>query len=532
VATALNAGGSLWAHRRAAPVRLRDRLVVTALAAGGAVALVLLLDWWFRGGHLAHAGLFVALSLVFWYGMSRIVLGWVNYLAIGAPPHRPAPAGLHVAIFTTSAPGEPLDMFETTLRACARITYPHTTYLLDDTRDPRFGEAARATAPCWLELLDVPGAKAGKINRALAMTDRGVHPRSRSRPHPVPDFLDRVLGHFDDERVGFVQVAQAYYNQDRSFTAAGAAEQTYAFYGPVQMGLHGHGAAVAIGANCTFRRAALDSIGGHGIGLAEDLVTAIRLHAAGWRSVYVPEIVSRGLVPEDLGSFYRQQLKWARGVYEVRSSRSCRRAFRRLTWRQRLSYLPSAPTTSAAHDRRLPAATVPLPLDGRAAGEHAVCRVPDRRRAGRRHRRRHVPLRPALARRSAARAGAPLARADAEDRLLAGLPRRHRARDPALRSPVHADREAGGRRGASSQLAWPHLLVLAAYTATRRPRGPRPGCSARKTRWRSAPRPSGACWRSRPCRSLASAGALYAAWQSRTPLATGPWERLEDEGEG
>jgi cellulose synthase (UDP-forming) len=33
--------------------------------------------------------------------------------------------------------------------------------------------------------------------------------------------------------------------------------------------------------------------------------------------VYVPEIVSRGLVPEDLGSFYRQQLKWARGVYEV-----------------------------------------------------------------------------------------------------------------------------------------------------------------------------------------------------------------------
>jgi cellulose synthase (UDP-forming) len=67
-------------------------------------------------------------------------------------------------------------------------------------------------------------------------------------------------------------------------------------------------------------------------------VTAIRLHAAGWRSVYVPEVVSRGLVPEDLGSFYRQQLKWARGVYEVAFTELPKLALR-LTWRQRLSYL-------------------------------------------------------------------------------------------------------------------------------------------------------------------------------------------------
>ena len=34
----------------------------------------------------------------------------------------------------------------------------------------------------------------------------------------------------------------------RSFTAKGAAEQTYTFYGPTQMGLNGYGGAVAIGA--------------------------------------------------------------------------------------------------------------------------------------------------------------------------------------------------------------------------------------------------------------------------------------------
>lgn len=51
--------------------------------------------------------------------------------------------------------------------------------------------------------------------------------------------------------------------------ATGAAEQTYAFYGPSQISFHGMGCAVAIGANCTFRRKALESIGGHDIGLAE-----------------------------------------------------------------------------------------------------------------------------------------------------------------------------------------------------------------------------------------------------------------------
>ena len=282
--------------------------------------------------------LFVLLSLALWYAVSRVVLGWVNYAALAKPDHRAAPSGRTVAIFTTSTPGEPLAMFDRTLAACRHIRYPHTTYLLDDTRDPRFRELAERHDAVCLELLDVPGAKAGKINRALAVTNEELVLVLDPDHVPFPEFLDRVLGHFDDERVGYVQVSQAYYNQRRSFTAAGAAEQTYAFYGPGQMGLYGHGACVAIGANCTFRRAALDSINGHGIGLAEDLVTAIRIHAAGWKSVYVPEVVSRGLVPEDLGSFYRQQLKWARGVYEVAFSELPRLA-RSLTWRQRLSYL-------------------------------------------------------------------------------------------------------------------------------------------------------------------------------------------------
>ena len=326
-----------WRHSSAPGIRTVERLTISVLAGGGGASIVVLVDWWFRPDHVAQPILFTVLSLAFWYGISRIVLGWINYLAIARPAHIAAPPDLSVAIFTTSSPGEPLAMFEATLAACARITYPHKTYLLDDTGDDRFRELAGRHGATWLGLAGLAGAKAGKINRALSMTDEQFVLVLDPDHIPFPEFLDRVLGHFADERVGFVQVAQAYYNQSRSFTAAGAAEQTYAFYGPGQMGLFGHGASVAIGANCTFRRTALSSIGGHGVGLAEDLVTAVRLHAAGWRSVYVPEIVSRGLVPEDLGSFLKQQLKWSRGVYEVVFS-EVPALFPRLSWRQRLSY--------------------------------------------------------------------------------------------------------------------------------------------------------------------------------------------------
>jgi cellulose synthase (UDP-forming) len=253
-----------------------------------------------------------------------------------AAPRRAA--RLSVAIFTTSSPGEPLGMFEKTLAACARIRYPHQTYLLDDTVTPVSGTWPCAMAPPGSSWSDF---RAPRPARSIVRWSSPAKSTSSCSTPTISPSRKCSTGCWDTSATPpsvSCRVAQAYYNQERSFTARGAAEQTYAFYGPGQAGLYGHGAAVAIGANCTFRRSALLGAGGHGVGLAEDLVTAIRLHAAGWRSVYLSEIVSRGLVPEDLGSFYKQQLKWSRGVYEVVFA-ELPRLFGKLRWRQRLSYL-------------------------------------------------------------------------------------------------------------------------------------------------------------------------------------------------
>ena len=328
---------NLWEFRRAASIKGFDRFVLTALVTGGIVSILYFADWWFRAEHINSLLLFICLSATLWWGLLRLILIWINYLGISNPEPVLAPKHLTVAIFTTSSPGEPLSMFEKTLAACAKVTYPHTTYLLDDTRDPRFRETAEKNGAVWLELVGIPGAKAGKINAALKKTTEDFILVLDPDHIPFPNFLDNTLGFFQDAKVGFVQVSQAYYNQYRSFTAKGAAEQTYTFYGPTQMSLNGYGCSVAIGANCTFRRKALESIGGHGIGLAEDLVTSIRIHGAGWKSIYNPVVVSRGLVPEDLGSFCKQQLKWARGVFEV-TFVELPLLFSKLTFWQRLSY--------------------------------------------------------------------------------------------------------------------------------------------------------------------------------------------------
>jgi cellulose synthase (UDP-forming) len=87
------------------------------------------------------------------------------------------------------------------------------------------------------------------------------------------------------------------------------------------------------------RRTALDSVGGfpqHS--LTEDFELSIKLHERGWSSAYVPEVLARGLGPEDMSSYVSQQHRWASGC--LAALPAILRA--RLPWRLRLQYLLSA----------------------------------------------------------------------------------------------------------------------------------------------------------------------------------------------
>lgn len=309
---------SFWKKVRLSKPSSAFELLLLIGIFGGVLSTLSLFDWWFRTLHVTHRIYFYILSLFIWTGIFRILLNWYQLARIKFTPHVEN-GDYHptVAVFTTAAPGEPLSMFEPTFKALKALTYPCNVYFLDGTGDPTFKALAMEFGFNHMDFSEVPGAKAGKINEALALTDEEIVLILDPDHLVFPDFIQEVIGFFKDPHIGFVQVSQGYYNQYRSPIAQAAAEQTYLFYGPTQLYYGSNKQSAAIGANCIFRRSALDSIGGHAQGLAEDLLTALRLHAKGWKSIYHPAIINRGLVPEDFDAFSKQQLKWSRGLFEV-----------------------------------------------------------------------------------------------------------------------------------------------------------------------------------------------------------------------
>jgi cellulose synthase (UDP-forming) len=53
------------------------------------------------------------------------------------------------------------------------------------------------------------------------------------------------------------------------------------------------------------------------ISVTEDMATAMRLHALGWRTVFHHEVLARGLAPESLGAMLQQRLRWSQGTMQV-----------------------------------------------------------------------------------------------------------------------------------------------------------------------------------------------------------------------
>jgi cellulose synthase (UDP-forming) len=306
------------------------------------VVLLVQFFWWFADSdHVGYAPLFWLLTFSLCYKMLRMLHEWYHYVDVLEPiaPERKTTAPLWtVDMLTTACPGEPYGMIIRTLEALVAVRYPHTTYLCDEGDDPFLRAECARLGVRHVTRVEKKNAKAGNINNALHQATGELCVVLDPDHEVTPDFLDQVLPYFEDPAVGYVQVVQAYGNQKESLVALGAAEQTYHFYGPLMMGMNGYNTVQAIGANCTFRRAAIDSIGGHAAGLTEDMHTAMRMHAAGWKSIYAPVVVSRGLVPSTLGAFYSQQLKWSRGTFDL-LVHVYPKLFKQFTWRQRLHYL-------------------------------------------------------------------------------------------------------------------------------------------------------------------------------------------------
>ena len=307
------------------------------LVGAGFIALAYYFSWWFVDGRLRSPVLVIFFVFALLYSGTQLAGNWILYLAARKAEEPPQPPeNLSVDVFVTACK-ESFGMIEKTLAAACQMRGAHKTWLLDDGSDPVLERLAIHLGAGYLTREAHKDAKAGNVNAALRKTKGDVIAIFDIDHVPAPDFLEKSLGYFSDPGVGFVQVMLTFANGGESWVAQAALETSLEFYNPTSLGTDMVGGATMMGSNALIRRSALESIGGYQPGLAEDLATSVALHAAGWRSAYVREPLAPGLAPPSFTAWFTQQLKWARGVFELLLT-VFPREFKNLSWGQRLSY--------------------------------------------------------------------------------------------------------------------------------------------------------------------------------------------------
>ena len=255
-------------------------------------------------------------------------------------------AGLNVDIYVPTY-NEDRSLLEATLIGCNAVTYPHTTYLLDDGRRPEMAALAERLGCRYLTRPDNKHAKAGNLNAALPRTDGDFIAILDADTIPQPDFLDKTLGYFVDDRVALVQLPQEFFNLDSAQHlidehGVGSWHEQQLFYRAIQPGKNRSNAAFWCGSPSVLRRGALIAVGGVATEtVTEDIHTSIRLHGQGWRIVYHDEVLAYGQAPQTLNAFAVQRLRWAQGSMQLLRSRENPLIAPGLSLAQRLNYLAS-----------------------------------------------------------------------------------------------------------------------------------------------------------------------------------------------
>jgi len=283
-------------------------------------------------GHIFDVFLYLVVTYVLWLPIFMKVLTWSVASNIRPSVVSPVPeVGKKVAFITTFVPGaESAALLHRILPSLIRVKYPHDTWLLDEGNDP---EAIAICKQYGVKHY----SRHGKIHYN---TDEGTFARKTKGGnhnawyHEVgyaydyvaqidtdfivhPQFLNRTLGFFKDPTIAFVGTPQVYGNTANSLIARGASQQTLNFYGPLLRGMDGMDTSMLIGANHVVRVAALKSVDYYSAHITEDLLTGMKLHAKGWKSLYVPHMLAIGEGPTTWKAYFNQQNRWAYGCMHI-----------------------------------------------------------------------------------------------------------------------------------------------------------------------------------------------------------------------
>src|SRR5829696_1462417 len=238
--------------------------------------------------------------------------------------------------------GEPPEIIRRTAAAARAMTGRHRTWILDDGDSDEVRDLAAELGCHYVRRLSHHGAKAGNINHALSLAKGEYFAIFDADFVPEPEFLVETMPFFTADDVAFVQTPQTYGNL-HTVISRGAGYMQTVFYRFIQPGRNHFNAAFCVGTNVVFRRTAIDEVGGiYTDSKSEDVWTSLMLHEAGWRSVYIPDVLAIGDAPDTVDGFTKQQQRWATGGFELLLTHNPFSPRRNLTVDQRIMYAVTA----------------------------------------------------------------------------------------------------------------------------------------------------------------------------------------------
>lgn len=163
------------------------------------------------------------------------------------------------------------------------------------------------------------GYKAGALAHGMDLTGADYFAIFDADFRPEPDFLERLMPHFRDERIAVVQARWEFSNRRASLLTRFQGIFLDAHFVVEQVARSSAGFFFNFnGTAGIWRRVALVDAGGWTPEtVTEDLDASYRAQRRGWRFVYVSDYVVPSELPESLTAFKSQQHRWTKGGIQV-----------------------------------------------------------------------------------------------------------------------------------------------------------------------------------------------------------------------
>ena len=281
------------------------------------------------GETLVLATYFFVLVILAVYGWHRYFL---VYLYMKNKDRVPVPTGMdRLPRVTVQLPiYNEMYVADRLIDAVCQLNYPRELLeiqVLDDSTDETRIVAERAVMRnaatgieiSYLHRADRTGYKAGALEAGMKVAKGEFIAIFDADFIPSPDFLEKTVPYFGDDRIALVQARWGHINQDYSLLTKIQSILLDAHF------VLEHGARNRAGMFFNFngtagiwRRTAITDAGGwqHDT-LTEDLDLSYRAQLRGWKFVFLPGLVAPAEVPVEMNSFKSQQHRWAKGSIQT-----------------------------------------------------------------------------------------------------------------------------------------------------------------------------------------------------------------------